>query len=198
MKMEVAEIKKLVTLVAQNDRRAFDTFYHLYYKQVFRTAYYYIKDVEACREVVSNTFFSVWKSRKSLGDVENLSSYLYTATRHEAIRYLSQNEQDTLPLSDLTPALEVQSDHSPETDLIDSELTTLLDRILQTLPERCRLIFMMSREEGIDNKEIALRLDISESTVRVQLKSAVDKIIERLKSVYPHLTLSLLLLHLFR
>lgn len=198
MEFQDTDIKQLVTLVAHNDQRAFDTFYHLYYKQVFRTAYYYIKDVEMCREVVSNVFFSTWKSRKVLLEIQNINSYLFTVTKHEALHWLSQNETHSLSLSDLPLALEIQGNSSPEEELVENELIATLGRILQTLPERCRMIFMMSREEGIDNKAIASRLNISESTVRVQLKIAIDKIVEQLKHIYPHLTLSWTLFLLFR
>lgn len=199
MNLKEHEIDRLVTLVSHDNQRAFDTFYHLYYEQVFHIAYYYVKDVEACREIVSNVFFSVWKSRKSLGEVRNLKSYLYTITKNDSLRYLSQNShQQNISLSELSVPLEIGEESSPETNVISSELEGSLNKIVNALPEKCRIIFMMSREEGADNKEIATRLDISESTVRVQMKIAIDKIVDQLKVLYPHLTFSFVLLLLLR
>lgn len=199
MNLKELKIDELVALVGQNNQRAFDTFYHLYYEQVSHVAYYYVKDVGACREVVSNVFFSVWKSRRSLAEVRNLSSYLYTMTKHASLHYLSQNSNEhNVSLSELSVPLDIKSESSPEVDIITSELEDTLNRIVNSLPEKCRIIFMMSREEGIGNKEIAARLDISESTVRVQMKIAIDKIIGQLKLIYPHLTFSFVLFLLLR
>lgn len=199
MNLKEIKIDELVTLVGQDNQRAFDTFYHLYYEQVSHIAYYYVKDMEVCREVVSNVFFSVWKSRKSLGEIRNISSYLYTMTKNASLHYLSQNKNEhCISLSELSAPLEIKGESSPEADIITSELENTLSRIVNSLPEKCRIIFMMSREEGVDNKEIAARLDISESTVRVQMKIAIDKIITQLKLIYPHLTFSFALLLLFR
>lgn len=199
MDLKKLKIDELVALVGQNNQRAFDTFYHLYYEQVSHVAYYYVKDLEACREVVSNVFFSVWKSRKSLVEVRNLSSYLYIMTKNASLHYLSQNSNEhNISLSELSAPLEIKGESSPEADIITSELEKTLSRIVNSLPEKCRIIFMMSREEGADNKEIASRLDISESTVRVQMKIAIDKIIGQLKLIFPHLTFSVVLLLLLR
>ncbi len=167
------EIEQILALVGHNNQRAFDAFYHLYYGQVFRTAYYYVKDAEACREIVSNVFFSVWKSRKKLLEICNLDSYLYITTKNEALHYLAQSQH------------------------VSWQLEATLAEVVNELPEKCRIIFLMSREEGMDNKCIAERLFLSESTVRVQLKIAIQKIIDRLKNLYPHLTFSFCLLYLF-
>ena len=68
----------------------------------------------------------------------------------------------------------------------------LLGKIIGELPEKCRLIFLMARQEQLKPKEIAERLCISENTVRVQMKIAIEKIIKQIKPYYPDLTLSLL------
>lgn len=190
----------IMTLIARDNQRAFDTFYHLYYTQVFRTAYYYLKDTEACREVVSNVFFSVWQSRNRLGEVRNLESWLFILTKNESLHYISQQlrEADRHSLSDETGNVPLEiaqtpDTASPEADLISSELEESLSRIVSELPEKCRIIFLMSREEGMNSKEIAGRLDIAESTVRVQLKLALEKITARLRMLYPHLSLVLVL-----
>lgn len=194
------EIEQILALVGHNNQRAFDAFYHLYYGQVFRTAYYYVKDAEACREIVSNVFFSVWKSRKKLLEICNLDSYLYITTKNEALHYLAQSQHvswQNVSLSELPVPLEISGELSPENDIITSELEATLAEVVNELPEKCRIIFLMSREEGMDNKCIAERLFLSESTVRVQLKIAIQKIIDRLKNLYPHLTFSFCLLYLF-
>lgn len=62
-------------MVADDNRLAFTLFYDLYYDQIFRFAYYFLKNTEACREVVTEVFFSIWQSRLKLKDIENILSF---------------------------------------------------------------------------------------------------------------------------
>lgn len=200
MNVDTLELKQMVALMGRDNQRAFDTFYHLYYSQVARTAYYYVKDVEACREIISNVFFSVWKSRKALVEVDSLDSYLYVMTKNEALRFLSKERLalwQHIPLAELPVSLEICEGDAPDEGIIAVELEQALSEAVDELPEKCRLIYLMSREEGMDNKTISERLSLSESTVRVQLKIAIEKIITSLKKTYPHLTLSCCVLYLF-
>ena len=76
------ELENLLVSVSENDDYAFRVFYDLYYRSVFRFAYYFLRNREACGEVVSNVFVAVWKSRVA---------YLYVVARNEANRYLKES-----------------------------------------------------------------------------------------------------------
>ena len=179
---------ELFRLVIADNKRAFDMFFHLYYQQVFRFAYYQLKDTNACKEVISNVFYSVWKSRKSLGEIKTIEAYLYVVTKNEAQRYLAHNNRcDNISIDDLPIQLEINNDENPEDQVIGKELEELIDQIIGQLPDKCRCIFLLSRSEGLSNKDIAERLSISESTVRVQMKIAIEKLTAQISTHYPHL-----------
>lgn len=182
-------------MVSSDTRGSFERFYHLYYAQVFRFAYYFLRDAEACREVVTDVFFAVWQSRRRLKEIVNIETYLYIVVRNEANRYRSK-QSDTLflPLEELSSSGESAQGDSPEDSLLTKEIETLLAQAIDELPEKCRQIFLLSREEGLKPKEIAEILSLNESTVRVQMKIAIEKITARLKPVFPNLRFSLLLL----
>lgn len=198
MKTANIDISHLVHSVSEDNRSAFNMLYQVYYDEVFRFAYYFLKNKEACREVVSDVFFSVWQSRKRLKDITNLEAYFYIVTRNESMRYLSKSRSyDMLSLDDIPIQLEDHGSSSPEEKLVDSEIEALLTQVINELPEKCRLIFLMARQEGLKPKEIGEILSISESTVRVQMKIAVEKIIEKIRPHFPDLTLAVLLMSLF-
>lgn len=73
----------------------------------------------------------------------------------------------------------------------------LVRRMVNDLPERCRTVFLLSRHEGLSSREIAEALSLSESTVRVQIKLAVDRIVAGIRKHYPDLKLIPLLVFLF-
>ncbi|OUN76055.1 hypothetical protein B5G09_11505 [Alistipes sp. An54] len=200
------ELADLLVSVSENNDYAFRVFYDLYYRNVFRFAYYFLKNREACREVVSNVFVAVWKSRVSLRQIVNVEAYLYVVVRNEANRYLkrSQSRPRSLSLDDVPAVVldrrgdvSLQDGEASDSRLIDSEVEELLNRLVGDLPERCRMVFLLSRSEGLSVREIASMLSISESTVRVQIKTAVDRILEGLRRYYPDLKLITLLLLLF-
>lgn len=198
MKTANIDISHLVHSVSEDNRSAFNMLYQVYYDEVFRFAYYFLKNKEACREVVSDVFFSVWQSRKRLKDITNLEAYFYIVTRNESMRYLSKSRSyDMLSLDDIPIQLEDHGSSSPEEKLVNSEIEALLTQVINELPEKCRLIFLMARQEGLKPKEIGEILSISESTVRVQMKIAVEKIIEKIRPHFPDLTLAVLLMSLF-
>lgn len=200
METQEAHTTQLLALIAQGNRKAFDVFYHRYYDRVFRTAYYYLKDTEACREVVSDVFFLIWKMGGRLARVDNAEAYLFIVTRNEATRRMARDSEACrrhVSLSETPAAHDVGTD-APADNLMElSELREALAEAVDALPEKCRIIFLMSREEGLDSRRIAEILGISDSTVRVQLKIAVEKIVARMKQIFPHLPLPAAMMWVF-
>ena len=179
---DTEDIRSLLTMIQEENTLAFNMFYEMYYDQVFRYTYYFLKDTESCRE-----------SRKRLKDIENLEAYLFISVRNEVTRYNKKNgRQNRVSLDELPVQLEITEEESPYDKISYKEMEQLLGKIIGELPEKCRLIFLMARQEQLKPKEIAERLCISENTVRVQMKIAIEKIIKQIKPYYPDLTLSLL------
>lgn len=79
--------------------------------------------------------------------------------------------------------------------MIEAEVEELVRRLINDLPERCRTVFLLNRQEGLSSREIAEALSLSESTV--QIKIAVDRIVAGIRTHYPDLKLVSLLLFLF-
>ncbi|WP_044535156.1 sigma-70 family RNA polymerase sigma factor, partial [Bacteroides intestinalis] len=118
---------------------------------------------------------------------------LFISVRNEVTRYNKKNgRQNRVSLDELPVQLEITEEESPYDKISYKEMEQLLGKIIGELPEKCRLIFLMARQEQLKPKEIAERLCISENTVRVQMKIAIEKIIKQIKPYYPDLTLSLL------
>ena len=167
--------------------------FEVYYDEVFRFAYYFLKDKEACRDVVLDVFFSIWQSRKKLREITNMEAYLYIVTKNTAAHYLSKNKgRNTVSLDEIPVQIEDSGDLSPVDKMTNQEIEALLTKVIDELPERCRTIFLLARQQGMKTKEISDVLSISESTVRVQMKVAIEKIIAKLRPYFPDLTLTLL------
>ena len=191
------ELENLLVSVSENDDYAFRVFYDLYYRSVFRFAYYFLRNREACG-------VAVWKSRVALRRIENIDAYLYVVARNEANRYLKESRTrrrclsfEEIPISLIDRNSPPHSEDAPDSRLIEAEVEELVRRLINDLPERCRTVFLLNRQEGLSSREIAEALSLSESTVRVQIKIAVDRIVAGIRTHYPDLKLVSLLLFLF-
>ena len=198
MKVSKQNIKNLLSSVSSDGRGAFERFYNLYYDQVFRFAYYCLGEKEARKEVVSDVFFSIWKSKARLKEIDNKDTYLYITVRNEALRHISRSNSVNKIQMDQLYSFEPEEEATPEGMLESQEMRELFNLAIDELPEKCRLIFLMIREEGLSTKEVAKILSIQESTVRVQMKIAVEKLIKRLKSDFPDISFVFILISIFQ
>jgi RNA polymerase sigma-70 factor (family 1) len=168
-------VKQLISRIAKDDTEAFTKFFDLYFTKVLQFSGYFIKSEEICQEVTSDVFLNIWNSRSKLPDIMSLESFLYTVTKNKAFDYLDKISRQPDFTSDLP--LEIHSAGSnPEAQLLNKELEGLLNASINELPERCKLIFLMAREEGLKYQEIAKILAISEKTVNAQMVTAIKKI----------------------
>jgi len=176
------DINNLLKRIAADDDDAFRLFYDIYYLEVYRFASYFITSSLLIEEIVSDVFCVIWQNRSRLSQIDYFERYLYTITKNKAFHYLQSEKKMTLTeLEAISDTL--SHDENPEYITVDKELSASLKKAIDELPERCRLIFLMAREEGLKYKEIAGLLSISEKTVNAQMVLAIKKLSKRLGDI---------------
>lgn len=178
--MKEAVSKALLLNIANDEEEAFRRLYDLFYLRIFRFTSYFVKSAELKEEIVSDVFLSIWQNRYDLLKIENFEAYVYTIARNRALYYLKQKKNQLFE-NDPDGKFEIITEKSPENELIDSELRGAIESAINNLPERCRLVFLMAKEEGLKYREIADILSISEKTVNAQMVTAIKKLGESLK-----------------
>lgn len=165
--------KELLSRLSSGDETALLSIYKQHWKRLFVSAFNVLKDRSACEDIVQEIFVHLWIRRESLDIKTSLSAYLYAATRYQVFRAIR-----TKPVAEhLFENLEARfTTPSPEDGLHLKELNRRITQIVDTLPDQCRLIFKMSREEQLSHKEIAERLNISPKTVENQIAIALKKL----------------------
>ncbi|MBR8705633.1 RNA polymerase sigma-H factor [Bacteroides pyogenes] len=170
--------------LSKGDSEAFRKLYLFYYDRLFRFALTFLHSEPASEDVISDIFFNLWKDRYTLPSIPNLQAYLYQAVRNGCLNVLKSgyvSKRDELPDTDLQVTV---SPASPLDELAYKELTDAIAKAVVSLPERCRLIFRMAKEDGMNHKEIAEALNVKLCTVERQLLLAKAKI---RKSIEPFL-----------
>lgn len=170
---------------AQGDREAFGQFFDMYYEKVFSFVHYFLPLKEECEDVVSDVFYMLWEKRVLLTAVKNIESYLYIVSRNEAFKYINRKKNAQIVSIDDMPidlCLEV---NSADSELLDREMMQVFHQAINDLPERCKLIFLMVREQKLKYKEIAGMLSITEGTIEAQMNIAIKRITKIVKKHYP-------------
>lgn len=154
-------------------------FEHLFrsnHKSLCRTANYIVNDHDGAEDIVQDAFLNVWNLRDSI-QPESLVGYLYRATTNGALNYIEKNKRFSQFIGELKPV--VQPDGS--TALAEKELKASIQKAMDKLPPKCKVIFVLSRFGQMRYKQIALHLDISVKTVENQMGKALEIMREELK-----------------
>jgi RNA polymerase sigma-70 factor (ECF subfamily) len=174
--------KALLKQVADGDHAAFRSFYDTVYPAAYQFVRCFVTDSEDCKEVVSDVFYAIWKHKNTLAEVENLKSWLFIVCRNEAYHFLKQKERYGFVSIDDMP-VELQID-TADAEFMDEEMLEIYRNAVKMLPERCKLIFLMAKEEQLKYREIAEILSITEGTVAQQMNIAIRKITNTVRQQY--------------
>lgn len=171
--------RALLGAIAEGNERAFQAFFHRYYRSMVNSAFRIVGDLDTAKDLAQDLFFWVWKNRARLEIHTAVGAYLKRAIVNRCLNHLKRESkwQDTPDWDE-----PVHTQANPQ-ELVEAEdLKKEVDQALQQLPERCRLVFTLKRFEGLSIKEIAEELDISPKTVENQITKALKHLREALKS----------------
>jgi len=169
----------LTGLLPAGDEHAFTEIYNRYWKKLFTIAANKLNDLDEAEEIVQDIFVSLWKRRHNLGVINTLSSYLAVSVKYRVIKTLDKrfNQQK---YSDYNKTAISLADNSTEEWLEFEELRSKLAEFVAELPEKCRMVYRLSRELGLSQKQIAEEMGIAEKTVEAHLGKALKTLRTRL------------------
>jgi RNA polymerase sigma-70 factor (ECF subfamily) len=162
------------------------------YEEMFRTyfsslcyfAQKYIQDLDASKEIVHKIFVAIWENRASFDFDKPAKSYLFTSVYNRCMNYIRDRKKFTttenLETQDISEGGALNSDH-----LETAELESKIWKAINSLPEKCKEVFILNRFEGKKYGEIAEFLGISVKTVETQMSKALKVLRDNLKD-YAH------------
>lgn len=175
------DIPDLMKKISGEDcENSFRRFFDHFYPSLFALASYYTKNQFLAEEVVSDVFLKVWKQRKHLEEIKNVQAYLLVAVKRQSLNYLRNTRYAPLFIHDLEHQIIVEP-RTPENILFSQDMLRAVSQSVQNLPEKCRLVYKLVKEEQRTYREVADLLQISEKTVEMHVGHALKKIREDLQ-----------------
>jgi RNA polymerase sigma-70 factor, ECF subfamily len=166
---------ELLDKIKQGDPEAFEVVYKTYYSQLRKFAIKFVKSNDAAEDMVQNVFLNIWKNHETWEVKGEIGSYLFGAVRNQALNYLKQQRISNEYLNKME-FIEAAPELSADQEYMLSEIQHALEKSIEKLPEKCRLIFTMNRQLGLKYSQIAELLGISIKTVETQMSRAVKSI----------------------
>jgi RNA polymerase sigma-70 factor, ECF subfamily len=171
----------------------FEVLYRTHYAGLCDLVYGYVRSRDVARELVQDLFLNIWDGVSSSGAPLPGAPYLYTAARNRALRSLRHGKVEARWEARQTPQCNDRPSEA-ESAVLEQEISDAVAAAIRELPERCRLVFTLSRHDHLPNAAIAQRLGISVSTVEQQMWRALKALRAKLGPYLLVLTLSVALI----
>lgn len=176
--------EELLIALKAGGEEAFSFIFIKYYGNLFSYASRILNDSSDAQECVQKTFYHMWDIRQKLEIRDSIKSYLYRSVYNNCINTIRQKkllskyeEKDQI---DLYFSRIIQSPQA-EMRMIDSETRRAILHNVQSLPEKCKEVFIRCKINGQSQAEVAGIMNISIKTVENQMTIALKKLKEKLK-----------------
>ena len=189
--ISVEEKEWLQSLKAGKESALQKIFKH-YYKYLVVTGYNITGDNEKAKDLVQDVFFELWKKRDRIDIQSSLKSYLRRAVVNRSLNYIKSQKRFDFGEENFdkqTPDKAVSAQKKLEAE----DLKVAINNAIDSLPTKCKAIFILSRFEKLSHKEIAAKLDISTKTIENQITKAL-KIVRATVAKYETLGILLLII----
>ena len=178
------------------DEPTFEQVFKEHYGALHAYANVILKDSDGAEEVVQTVFLKLWERRSELRITTSLKAYLYKAVyhyslnqvKHQKVRQRHWEETHYIMNQHLSP------DNSQIIEGQENELVKRIQQTLDALPDKCRMVFHLSRFEELKYGEIAEQLGISVKTVEAHMSKALKTLRLELAEFLPLVILILQLI----
>ena len=165
---------ELIDLLRLDDHMAFHELYTRYWQSLYQITWNVLRDKDTCMEVIQTVFVWIWEHRLTL-NIHSPSVYLRSAVKYKTTDILRDNRVRETCFVTLE-SLEINNLLFDEDPLELKELKAVIAQFSANLPGRARLVFELSRNKDLSNKEIAVELGISVKTVENQMTIVLRKL----------------------
>jgi RNA polymerase sigma-70 factor (ECF subfamily) len=183
----------LLLSVAAGDGSAFEQLFDQYWDHIYSVAYTLTKSRETARDIVQEIFIKIWLVREELPQKDSFPNFLFIVARNHMLDELRKKTRES-PFTDQLQAYFRESPLEADQRLLYNESQALIRQAVNNLPEQQRQVYLLTRESGWSQEEIAQHLQVSKNTVKTHMTRALAAIREYLANSAHGILLAICLL----
>lgn len=173
--------KHLLRLVAGGNETAFRQLFDQYRDKLYSLGMHLTRSEILAEEIVQDVFMKVWEKRKELGEINYFNAWLRTVARNTCSNYLRSLAMEKL-VTNRYVLRQNSETPSPESDMAVKEYEQLIETAIRRLPPQQKKVYLLSRQSGKKQEEIARELNISIYTVKEYLKLAQHSVRQHIQT----------------
>ncbi len=170
------------------DILSFEKLFRKYHGSLVMFANKFTSDIKDAQDIVQEVFLVLLDKPGQIHS--SPGSYLFTAVRNRCLNLIRQRNASFKVRDELTRRIAEYEksvflhEEDPMKSLLEKDLEEIISTLLDQLPERCRTIFLLSRNDFLKNKEISEKLGISVKAVEKQITKAISFLRKELQEYY--------------
>ena len=170
--------RELLEYLKEGSQEAFTEIYNRYWKHMLAIAYTFSKDKSMSQDIVQEIFSKLWARQAEL-DIEYLNTYLASAVRFSVFKLIYKKKRRL----EIESQIVLDESSTLTEEQIDSRfIQEYINKVVEELPENCRMVFNYSRNRGLSTTEISMELGISKKSVEGYLTKGLKIIRLNLKN----------------
>ena len=174
--------EKLLTRELQRgNAKAFELLYDRYHARLYNFCLKIIRNAQEAEDLVQDVFIAIWENREKLDENKSFSSFVFMIAKNKMLNKIKKNLSHQIYMDFMQK--ENQDRDDLRKDIESYELMNLLQKTIHQLPEKTKEIFLLSRNEGLTYKEIALKLNISENVVDHEIRKSLMHIKDQIRKL---------------
>ena len=177
--MDENELNGLIGRMKQGDRESFNQIFRRFYAPLVRFCVRFVADSDMAAEIVQDLFVKLWSNREKLTFNTSFESYMLRSVRNAAITYINKERTH----ADVIERIYTDDPdaNDPSETLQSNNLEASYQKVLASMPEKRREVFLASRFDGLKYAEIAEKFGLSQKTVEAHMSAAIKQLREGLK-----------------
>ncbi|MCK5135452.1 MAG: RNA polymerase sigma-70 factor [Bacteroidales bacterium] len=190
---------KTLQSLKEGKKEAFEVVFKRYYHSLHAYALSFVRNEDVAEDIVQDVYTNLWERRSEIEMLDFVNIYLFRSVRNKSLNYIEHQkvkEKHIRHTSKNQYSEDMYFLHSlggESGTIFNNELSGKIEMTINALPEKCREVFKLSRAEGLKNREIAEKRNISIKAVEKHISVALTKLRIALKEYLP--VLIFLILH---
>lgn len=176
--------KEVVEGLKGGKKTVIDQIYYAYHKRIYAFALSLLKSEEDALDMVHEVFVKLWIKRHDLEDNTKIEPLIFTITRNTVLSLFRKRASENKYYDQLANVTNIQKNASNTEEQVNyTFLKEQVDQLVEQLPSKSQRVYLLSRENGLSNKEISQKLGIAEKTVEDHITKALTFLRKNLKNM---------------